>query len=202
MGWFFVALFAAAVLALFWRFAHVRGSVLELLASALLLGIAGYAWQGMPGLLGRPTPPRAEARQPDSLFAEDRPLFLERFSADAQVLDAADAMHRNGMEAYGVALLRGALGKRPNSPDLWVGMGNALTLYAHGVVTPAAEMAFQRAARLSPNHPAPPYFLGLAYAQSGQLDRARSIWSEILARAPANAPWRALVQRRLAQIGE
>lgn len=200
MGWLFLFVAAALVLATLWRFAHVRGSTLELLASALLLGIAGYAWQGSPTLPGKPTPPRADPRQPESLFAQERGQFLERFTADAQILDAADAMHRNGMEAYGIALIRGALAKRPNSSDLWVGMGNALTLYADGLVTPAAELAFRRAAETSPNHPAPRYFLGLAYAQAGQIDRARSIWTELLARAPDNAPWRARVEQRLTQI--
>lgn len=200
MGWLFPAFFAAITLGLLWRFAGVRGSTFELLVAALLFGIAGYAWQGTPDLPGQPTPPRAEPMQADSLFALERTHFLERFTADAQVLDAADAMHRNGLEAYGIALIRGALAKHPDSPDLWVGMGNALTLYANGLVTPAAELAFRRAATLAPDHPAPPYFLGMAYAQSGQLDRAQSIWAALLARAPANAPWRGIVEQRLTQL--
>jgi len=200
MGWLFLFLLAALVLVSLLRFANIRGSTLELLASALLLGIAGYGWQGTPALSGKPTPPHAETSQSDSLFAQDRQQFLERFTSDAQILDAADAMHRNGMEVYGVALIRGALAKRPNSSDLWVGMGNALTLYANGFVTPAAELAFQRATDLSPNHPDPPYFLGLAYAQAGQIERARSIWTNLLARAPANASWRNIVERRLSQL--
>ena len=79
-------------------------------------------------------------------------------------------------------------------------MGNALTLYAGGLITPAAELAFERAAKLAPDHPAPPYFTGLAYAQAGQFDRARDIWTQLLARAPANAPWRANVVNRLAEL--
>jgi tetratricopeptide (TPR) repeat protein len=200
MGWLFPSLFAMLTLGLLWRFAAVRGSTLDLLAAALLFGIAGYAWQGTPDLPGQPTPPRTETRQPDSLFALERKDFLERFSGDAQILDAADAMHRNGLEAYGIALIRGALEKHPDSSDLWLGMGNALTLYANGLVTPAAELAFNRAAKLSPDHPGPAYFLGLAYAQSGQLDRARTVWTALLDRAPADAPWRPRLEQRLAQI--
>jgi cytochrome c-type biogenesis protein CcmH/NrfG len=200
MGWLFLFLLAAVTLGLLWRFAGLKGSALELLTAALLFGIAGYAWQGTPDLPGQPTPPRTEAKQADSLFALERKDFLERFTGDAQILDAADAMHRNGMEAYGIALIRGALEKHPDSPDLWLGMGNALTLYANGLVTPAAELAFNRAAKLSPDHPGPAYFLGLAFAQSGQLDRARTVWTDLLDRAPADAPWRARVEQRLAQI--
>lgn len=200
MGWVFLLVFAGAALAGLWRIAGLRGSALELLGAALLLGVAGYAWQGTPSLPGSPTPPPAESRQPDSRFALERSHFLERFSSDAQILDAADAMHRSGLDAYSVGLIRGALEKHPNSADLWVGMGNALTLYAGGMITPAAELAFQRAAAIAPDHPAPPYFMGLAYAQAGQVERAEAIWSALLARAPANAPWRSSVEQRLAEL--
>ena len=200
MGWLFLFGFALIVLAVLWRFAGMRGSALELLGAALLLGVTGYAWQGTPGLPGKPTPPPAEARQPDSRFATERTQFLDRFGSDAQVLDAADAMHRQGLEAYGIALIRGALDKHPNSADLWVGMGNALTLYANGMITPAAQLAFERAARIAPDHPGPPYFMGLAYAQAGQTERAAAIWRALLARAPASATWRANVEQRLAEV--
>jgi tetratricopeptide (TPR) repeat protein len=200
MGWLALLLFAMLTLALLWRFAGIRGSTLELLAAALLLGIAGYAWQGMPDLPGQPTPPRGEPKHSDSLFALERGQFLEHFTSDGQVLDAADAMHRNGLESYGIALIRGALAKHPDSADLWLGMGNALTLYADGVVTPAAEFAFKRAVALAPDHPGPAYFLGLAYAQAGQYDRARAIWRDLLANAPANARWRAIVAQRLMEL--
>lgn len=199
-GWIFPLLFALIVAIILWRVAHVRGPTFELVGAALLLGIAGYAWQGAPGLPGSPTAPSAETKQADSSFALERNLFLERFSADAQVLDAADAMHRNGLENYGIALIRGALEKRPNSSDLWLGMGNALTLYANGLMTPAAQFAFERALKLSPNAPGPAYFMGLAYAQSGQFERAQAIWSALLAEAPRNAPWRATVEQRLVQL--
>ena len=200
MGWLILLVFALFVLVALWRFAGLRGSSLELLGAALLLGVAGYAWQGTPGLEGKPTPPPAETRQPDSRFALERTQFLERFSSDAQVLDAADAMHRAGLESYAIALIRGGLEKHPNSADLWVGMGNALTLYANGMITPAAQLAFERAAKIAPDHPGPPYFMGLAYAQAGQVERAQAIWSDLLARAPADAPWRANVEQRLAEL--
>lgn len=200
MGWIFPLALALIVVTGLWRFAHVRGPSLELLGAALLLGIAGYAWQGAPFLRGSPTPPRDESKQPDSSFAVERSQFLERFSADAQVLDAADAMHRNGLENYGIALIRGALEKRPNSPDLWLGMGNALRLYADGMMTPAAQFAFERASVLAPQAPGPAYFMGLAYAQSGQFERAKVIWSDLLAKAPRNARWRPIVEQRLVQL--
>jgi cytochrome c-type biogenesis protein CcmH/NrfG len=43
------------------------------------------------------------------------------------------------------------------------GLGNALVLHADGMMTPAAELAFQRAAKLAPDHPGPKFFYGLAW---------------------------------------
>lgn len=200
MGWLFLLLIALLVLGALWRFGGLRGASLELLGAALLLGVAGYAWQGSPRLAGSPTPPKEAKAQPDSRFAEERERMLERFGSDAQILDAADAMHRSGLDAYAVALIRGGLEKNPQSADLWVGMGNALTLYANGMVTPAAELAFNRAQAIAPDHPGPPYFMGLAFAQSGQLDRAEAVWQSLLDRAPANAPWRQNIEQRLAEL--
>ena len=41
-------------------------------APRLLLALAGYAWQGQPGLAGRPKAPPERQQLPDSEFAETR----------------------------------------------------------------------------------------------------------------------------------
>lgn len=200
MGW--IILFAMALVAggLLWRFGRLPKGAPELVGTALLLGIAGYAWQGSPGLPGSPTPPKAESKQPDSEFAKSRDGMMSMMGGPAQVLDTADAFHRQGLDAYAIAVLRGALEKNPRSADLWVGLGNALVIYGGGLMSPAARLAFDRAAVLAPDHPGPHFFLGLAYAQAGQLDRAEATWQALLDRAPAEAPWRADVAARLLQL--
>ncbi|MET0180090.1 MAG: cytochrome C biosynthesis protein, partial [Novosphingobium sp.] len=60
--------------------------------------------------------------------------------------------------------------------------------------------AFQRAADIAPQHPGPPFFMGLALAQSGRLAEARAIWGELAGRAPAGAPWKADLEARLARL--
>ncbi|WP_197276955.1 tetratricopeptide repeat protein [Sphingomonas profundi] len=200
MGWIILLAMALAVGVALWRFAALPKGALELVAAALLLGVAGYAWQGSPGLPGKPTPPKAEAKQPDSEFSKSREGMMSMMGSDAQVLDTADAFHRQGLDAYAIAVLRGGLEKRPRSADLWVGLGNALVIYGGGLMSPAARLAFDRAAALAPDHPGPPFFLGLAFAQAGQLDRAEATWQALLDRAPAGAPWRADVEQRLVQL--
>ncbi|RYD42391.1 MAG: cytochrome c biogenesis factor, partial [Sphingomonadales bacterium] len=84
--------------------------------------------------------------------------------------------------------------------DLWVGLGNALAAHGGGVMSPAAALAFDEAAKRDPSHPAPPFFAGLALAQGGDLKGAETVWSQLLARSPADAPWRADLEMRLTQL--
>lgn len=197
MGWPIPILLAAMILvALLWAIRPGRG-VAMLIAAGLFVALAGYAWQGRPALPGRPTAPRAANPPADTLFAAERGAWMERMGGDAQALDAADALIRNGDPDYALAVLRGAIGRRPESAMLWIGLANGLVTYADGSVTPPARYAFDRAAALAPGDPAPAYFKALAYAQSGDLDTAEKTWRALIAAAPPGAPWRIRVAEKL-----
>lgn len=199
MGWIVIVVLALLVGLGLWRFAHLPRAALELLGAALLLGLAGYAWQGSPTLAGKPTPPPAEFGSVAEV--EKLPEFkVASVGTSADVLAAVDGLIERGMVTYAVATVKAALERQSNNADLWVGLGNALVIHGGGMMSPAAQLAFERAARIAPDHPGPPFFMGLAYAQAGQFDRAEQIWRELLARAPADAPWRADLERRLAEI--
>jgi len=176
-----------------------RGA-LYLIGVAMLAGLAGYAWQGSPGLAGSPTAPDAHKRGGDTLFAHERKVWLETVGPDAIQLDGADNMIGNGDPDYAVGLLHAFLVREPDSMMLWLGLGNALQAQADGALTPPAHYAFERAARAAPDHPAPQYFLGLAYLQMGDVDGAGATWRALLARAPANAPWRDKLAARIALL--
>jgi cytochrome c-type biogenesis protein CcmH/NrfG len=199
MGWLILALLAAVVALALLRFGRLTGAGREWMLAALLLGVAGYAWQGSPGQPGRPTLPRDAGAQPDSAFAQQRGALMQHFTSAGQWLDFADALHRMGRDREAVVALRTGLKERPKDAELWGGLGNALVLAGDGLVTPAARLAFDRAAALSPEHPAPPYFLARAYAQSGQVDQALELWRRLLARTPPDAPWRAEIEKRIAE---
>ncbi len=201
-GFFLLILAGMALLAALWRIGRLGTAALWAVGIGLVLGGTGYLWQGRPSLAGSPAPPAAARAMPDSAFAAERTKLLERFSSEAQILDAADAMHRSGYDAYAVGLIKGGLEKNPRSPDLWIGLGNALTLYAEGTVTPAAEFAFARAQSLAPDAPAPAYFRGLAYLQAGEPEETMRIWLELIEKAPADAPWRGEIALKLAKLRE
>ncbi|KKC24696.1 tetratricopeptide repeat protein [Sphingomonas sp. SRS2] len=200
MGWLIFLVLAAIVAGVLWRFGNLPKGGLELVGAALFLGIAGYAWQGSPNLPGKPTPPPEAVKMPDSAFAVQERKMLSKVGGDADVLRGAEGMQSQGLNLYAIALIKNGLEKRPRSPDLWVGLGNALVIHDGGLMSPAAQLAFQRAEAISPDHPGPPFFMGLAYAQAGQLDRAESVWRALLDRSPADASWRPELEQRLIEI--
>ena len=89
--------------------------------------------------------------------------------------------------------------EHPRNAALWVGLGNALVDHT-GVLTPAAQLAYERAAELAPGHPGAPFFYGLALARSGDRAAALALWRELLAEAPADAGWRPLVEDAVAAL--
>lgn len=169
------------------------------LAATVMVGLAGYLLVGRPGLPGAPVPEPVDTGFGEAL-TDPRHGMSDRFGEASQWLGMSDGLMRTGHSEMAAELLQQGLRRHPRNVDLWVGFGNALVAHAGGVMTPAAAMAFDRAADIDPTHPAPPFFAGLALAQGGDVEGARTVWSELLARSPANAPWRADLQQRLAQM--
>jgi cytochrome c-type biogenesis protein CcmH len=112
----------------------------------------------------------------------------------------ADAFARHGQYADAAGLLRGVVDSDPKDADAWLALANALVGHAEGTLSPAALYAYHHAAEAAPSHPGPPFFLGLAMAQSGRFAEARQLWADLLQRTPPDAPWRADLQDRLARL--
>jgi cytochrome c-type biogenesis protein CcmH len=200
MGWIILFLFVLICAAALIKLGKLSRATYEMTAAALLLGVAGYAWQGHPGMAGVSIVPTEQPNSFDEDTIDARNEMGERFGTAREWLIFSDSLNRAGKHGAAANYLRNGVKEHPDDPDLWVGLGNALVVHANGVVTPAAQFAFQKAADLSPEHPGPPFFLGLAYAQSGKIDQARQIWTELLARSSEDAPWRSDLESRLAAM--
>jgi cytochrome c-type biogenesis protein CcmH/NrfG len=200
MGWVIALILAAATGLVLLRLARLPRGSGGFIVAAMLLALAGYAWQAKPNLAGSPRAAPDEAMMPDTPFATQRLNMLQRFGTVGQWLDFADALDRMGERRAAVSALNNAISQNPGSADLYVGLGNALTVHAGGMVTPAARLAFERAAEIAPNHPGPPFFFGLALAQAGQVEEAARVWRELLERSPAEAPYRADLEQKIAQL--
>lgn len=183
-----------------WRFAGLPRAAGEAVAAALLLGLAGYAVQGRPDLPGAPRTPRADAARVAETEIALRAKFGDRMGGAQQYLIAADGAMRAGVPAAAIGFIRRGLKDYPRDADLWLGLGNAFVVYNEGQVSPAAMFAFRRAAEIAPLHPGPPFFMGLALAQSGRFNEARDLWQQLLARSPADAPWRDELEARIAEL--
>ena len=197
MGFAWLALIAAATIGLLWLM-KLRRPLLTLAAAAIAFGCAGYAWQGRPDLAG--VPRTAGERGPPMSLAGARVTLMGQFDRSDSWLIMSDNFAARGNSMNAVGILRSAVREHPRDYKLWVGLGNALVDHGRGL-NPAARLAYRNAAALAPDHPAPPFFLGLAEARSGNADEAVRLWRGILAKAPANASWRPLVEDAALAIG-
>ncbi|HEX8640549.1 MAG TPA: tetratricopeptide repeat protein [Allosphingosinicella sp.] len=197
MGWIIMLVLALASGAGLWRWVRRDTAALQFLGAALLLALAGYAWQGRPDFEGRPKPPPARGQIEDSEFARTRTEMLGQFDTAGRWLTIAEGYQRRGDTQSGAQLIQSALREHPDDADLWVGLGNALVIHNDGMMSPAAELAFRRAQRIAPEHPGPRYFYGLALAQGGNFDEAERMWRALIAEAPADAPYRPMIEERL-----
>lgn len=113
----------------------------------------------------------------------------------------APVLERLGRYDEAVRAYRNSLAYNGESADRRSDLGEAMTAAAGGVVTAEAKGEFERAHALDADDPKANYFLGLAAEQDGRQDDAANIWRGLLAKAPADAPWRPLVQSSLARVG-
>ncbi|NML92785.1 tetratricopeptide repeat protein [Novosphingobium olei] len=202
MTWVLILLIAAAVFAILAFVLRIPRAGWEIAGAALLFGVAGYALQGHPGYAGSPKQAVETDKTADAALLKQRQEMGDAFGKGATWLTLADALSRQGQFRAAADVLKTAVEKNPEDADLWVAYGNALVGHSDGLITPAAQFAFQKAAQIAPDHPGPPFFMGLALAQSGKLADARAIWAELLRRSPADAPYRADLESRLARLDQ
>jgi cytochrome c-type biogenesis protein CcmH len=168
------------------------------LVPVLTLGL--YLRLGAPGLPDRPLAARqqelAQSNVPEvremvarlEARLEDKPDDLEGW------LMLGRSKSVLGDEPAAVAAYRKAQVLAPDHPAVLTGLGQSLSAVAGGVVTPEAQTLFERAQSAGTDDPRAGFYLGLAAAQAGDNHRALDLWRQLLAGAPADAPWRPQVE--------
>lgn len=199
--WIAIAVLALGAFGLAMLFAGEGRSVWTLLASALVFALAGYAWQGSPGL---PADPRQASRElsptGDALIETRRAFYNAEGILPARYVITADGFSRRGQHVDAAGLLRNGVDEDPEDGEAWLALGIALAEHTRGRVTPPVAYAFQRAREESPGNPAPAYFRGLVALRSGQLGEARDFWAQALEEASDNARGREYVAQQLQRL--
>lgn len=193
------AVTAAAILFIRRRGGGVAGW--EAVVAALLVGLAGYAWQGRPALDGSPRSGDKRA----SVALDERLIGIRnslgnKFSPGARWLTLSDGLARQGASQDAVNILVSAVRAYPKDADLWSALGTALVMHGGGVLSPAAEYAYQQALTIQPGARPALFFYGLSLAQNGQAGPARSMWVELMNGLPPQSPFRAEMERNIATL--
>lgn len=199
MTWLLVALLTLAAFFVTRRLMKPPRSGAAAIGAALLAGIAGYAAQSHPSLPGSPTAARERIGGDAEGIAARQKISDQGPEADKRMI-IADAMARNGRYADAATILRGVVTDHPKDATGWLALANTLVSHADGRLSPAAVFAFRRAEEAQPENPGPPFFFGMALAQSGRLKEARAVWADLLGRSPADAPWRGDLTARLQEL--
>lgn len=202
MGWVMLALIGVAALGLLALFGAPR-NLWSFGAAALMLGATGYALQARPALPGAPAAARKAVAVDEAGVARMRELrsaMFGQFTTLDYAFYPADALIRSGKADTAAQLMLGAVRQSPQSPALWTWLGMALVEADQGTMSPAAGLAFRRGVTLSPEHPGPAFFYGMALARAGQPQAAIPWLGRALQLTPERASYRQDIQRALIQV--
>lgn len=199
MGWIMLALIGLTTAALL-AVLRLPRLLWPLAGAALMLGAAGYAWQGQPDLAAQPVAADAVKLPPSFAYKNLRDTFFGRFSGESMYFGISDAALTNGDPDFAARALTGGVDYAPRNAAMWSELGNVIALHDRGMVSPAALLAYRRSMMLAPQNPGPPLFLGLAYVRAGEFAKARPLWKHALDLTPKNASYRDEIARRLALL--
>lgn len=166
--------------------------------AGLMLAGVGYAVQGRPALPAHPAAPPPDTSAADPGMIEMRDAMFGTITAERLFLAPADALQRTGDQRGAVQVLLAGIDRMPRSALLWAALGNAMTAHDGDTLSPPATFAFQRALRLAPNHPGPPFLYGIAAIRAGNYPLATVLWQRALDLSPSTAPYRQPIMERLA----
>lgn len=182
-----------------------RSAAFVALVGLPVVAIALYLPLGSPQLGDFPLAARSRApdtTQPlDNLVAQVE-AHLEKNPTDGRGWNVlAPVLAKLGRFDDAVRAYRNSITYNGDSAERRADLGETLAAAAGGVITSEAKAEFERAIALNANEVKASYFLGVAAEQDGRATEAASIWRAMLAGAPADAPWRPLVQAALARVG-
>ena len=166
--------------------------------------LALYLAYGAPGLPGQPLSERiataSDTMKPNDLVAKVE-ARLRDHPDDGTGWDViAPVYYAMGRYADAAAAYTNALRLVGESPRRLQGFANARIRTENGVIPQDAKKALERILVIAPNSKEPRIWLALAKEQDGRLTDAAADYRKLIAEAPADAPWRKVLEERLAGL--
>src|SRR5215467_1363387 len=182
-----------------WAAAVAAVVVLPLVAAAV------YLANGSPQLPGQPLEARLRAVHQDTSIAvliSQAEAHLERNPNDARGYEVLAPVYlRLGRFSDAVNARRKLITLSGENAERQSDLGEALVAAANGIVTADAKSAFERALVLEPGELKAKFYIGIAAEQDGDRGKAAAIWSQMIDKAPAGAPWLPMVRDALTRVG-
>ena len=185
--------------------APLRFRSAAMLAVSILISLAAVSLYLVYGSPGTPDQPLA-ARLTDPTNEQDLAAIIARVEArlrahpeEGEGWDAVGPVYMgtgryvDAADAYTKAIK--LLGE---SPKRLAGRGQALVLASNGVVSEDARRSLERALALDGSLLEPRILLAIAKEQDGRFQDAIDDWRALLDRADPSAPWRQMVEQRMA----
>jgi len=182
--------------------ARARAAMIAIGVALPLLALGLYLTYGSPRLPGQPLAARlqdpASDRNLEALVARVEARLREH-PEEGEGWEVIAPVYM-GWRRYGDAAQAYAQAIRLLGPSakLLSGQGQALVLANNGVVTEDARSALERAFTLDPTLIEPRILLAIAKEQDGQFQAAIEDWRALLSKADGDAPWREMVEKRIA----
>lgn len=181
---------------------------LAFIAAALapLLAAALYLQVGSPGLPGQPlaarlTDARVEATNRDRELLAQLEARLRERPDDLQGWQLLARSYTTlGRAEDAVAAWRQVRRIAPGRPEFAGALGEALVQAASGTVTPEALSLFESVTQFDPGDPRARFYIGLAFAQSGDARTALQTWTDLVAISPPDAPWLQAVRSQITGV--
>ncbi len=171
-----------------------------------VLTIAVYLSLGSPSMPGMPQSARLQSAPAQA--------SIDELVAKVEAQLRATPEDGRGWDAIGPVYLRlrrfedaanafsQAIRLLGETPKRLKGFAEANVLANNGIVVEPARLAYERVLAEIPNDHESRFWLAMANEQEGKLDEAKKGYREVLADAPEGAPWKTVVESRLAAIAK
>jgi cytochrome c-type biogenesis protein CcmH len=180
-------------------YASVLTSIVVPIVSLVL-----YLAYGAPGLPGDPLSARiaqsSVLEKPNDLVAKVEERLREHPEDGKGWSVVAPVYYAMGRYADAANAYAKAMRLVGETPDRLEGFANARIRVENGVIPEDARKALARILVIAPDKKEPRIWLALAKEQDGKLTEAAADYRKLIDQAPTNAPWRKMLEARLASL--